>query len=216
MKNNVQNIFKEQLKVIILILFSLQIFSCNSSENAKDKKNINNIGKSTGKAFTNNSYFPVAENMSWEYINEAPRVETELFNVNITSLKNDNGSILTEFDAFPFFSKTNEKTTIRISKTGEVYVKDANGNENLFLPEESKLTKGSTWMFGDWSAYVTDSLETVKTEKGTYYNCLHIGYGRGGITFTSQLWFAKDAGIVKWTNYRTNPPARVFTYYVLK
>jgi hypothetical protein len=211
MKNNMLKVF---LTILIFVTFSLHFFGCNSSGDSKDRSTIK--GKQNEKAAGKNSYFPIAENMNWKYINEAPREETELYNINVVSVKSEGGSLLAEMDAFPFFTKTNEKTNLRISKSGEVFVKDGSGKENMFLPDESKLVKGYVWTFGDWSAYVTDSLETVKTEKGTYEDCLQVGFARGGITFAAQLWFAKDVGIVKWSNYRTNPPVRVITYYVLK
>src|SRR5438045_5837292 len=125
MNNNHYLKIKVQISVLIIFLVSFQFFKCNSSGNTADKNNNNTVnGRTPAKVFSNNSYFPVAENMNWNYINEAPREETELFNVEISSVKSENGSIYAVFDSFPFFTKANEKTKVRIIKTGEVFVNE--------------------------------------------------------------------------------------------
>ena len=194
------------LPLAFIILSSFASLGCKSSDGLSNKKN--NAGS--------NPYFPVKDNSKWQYINEGPRDETELFSVNIKSVKEDGSDIIAVFDSFPFFMKQNEQTTLRIKSNGEVYILDKDLKENLFLPEPSKYQPNYTWQYGEWTAYIAQTDETVVTEKGTYEHCLSIGFSLGGITYSSVMWLSKDTGIVKWSSNRTNPPTLKPIYYVLK
>ncbi len=200
------------LYISAVLLFSFS-FQCTSTESTISKKERRDSIKSS---VSSNLYFPVNENSRWQYISEAPRDETELFNVNVTSVKDDGADKIVTFDAFPFFYKKNEPATLRLKQNGEVWVITDNSKENLLLPEPSKYTPDYTWQFGEWNGYIVSTTDTVITEKGTFENCVSAGFAAGGITLSANLWLAKGTGIVKWGANRTNPPVVHRLYYVLK
>jgi hypothetical protein len=175
------------------------VFQCSSSK--KD---------TTGKS-DYNPYFPAAEENYWEYINEAPRKETELWKVEVKSMKSEGNGRIYTFSSFPFFSKEEKQAVLTIKENGAVYMNDT----NRVVPEVSNLKKDYTWNFGLWNGYVAATNETVKAENQTYTACIHINYAIS-ITWSAEIWLSKNNGIVKWGFFRTNPPSLTFTYYVLK
>ncbi len=193
-----------------LILFaSIMNYGCNSSSYKKEITNDSASVKSSG------SYFPVSAGNKWEYINEAPREETELYKVEITDVKYDGDDKIVEFSSFPFFSKTEEKTSLRIKPDGAVYlINQKSGKEELFIPEFSKLKKEHTWQFGEWTGIVASVTDSAKTETGNYNDCIFLNFSIY-YTFSAEVWLAKDKGIVRWGYFRTNPPTLKTTYYVL-
>ena len=201
---------KRNLTYIALLLISASsslFFYCNSSHDS------NHV---TGKVYDYNPYFILGENLKWNYINQAPRDESELYNAEIAGITEDNESVTADFKTFPFFNKSKTGCSVRMTKDGNVFVKDSTEDEKLLLPSASKLQKGFSWQYGGWAAGVMDTNVTVKTEKGEYNNCIYVDYSLGGITFSVEVWYAKGAGIVKWGANRTNPPQRVYIYYVLQ
>jgi hypothetical protein len=189
-------IFKRHIHSINLLLLAAFFFNCNSA----DKTRI--IEKP-------NPYFPASQGDKWEYINEAPREETEIFKVEVLSTSRDGNDIIAELSSFPFFSRKEEKSTLRIKDDGSVYY-----NNDTVLPENSKLKKDYSWKFGEWTGYVGSTNETVKAENETYTNCILISYSIS-ITFAADIWLARDTGIVKWGYNRTNPPTFKPLFYVL-
>jgi hypothetical protein len=162
-----------------------------------------------------NPYFPVDEGNKWEYINEAPREETELFKVDITYLKYDGNDQIVELSSFPFFSRNEEKSTLRIKPNGEVYyVNKQLLTDQLFVPETSNFERGYQWQFGQWSGLIGGTKETIKAENETFTDCIFLNFSIS-FTFSAEVWVAKDKGIVKWGYNRTNPPTPKSQYYVL-
>lgn len=197
------------LPAYLILLASMLNYGCNASSYKKEIK----IDSSSVK--NDDSYFPASTGNKWEYINEAPREETELYKIEINGMKYDGDDRIVEFSSFPFFSKTEEKTSIRVKPNGEVYLVNPNsGKDELIIPEPSQFKKGYTWKFGTWTGIVNDIYETVGTETGTYTDCVYLNFSIY-YTFTAELWLVKDIGIVKWGYFRTNPPTLKFTYYVL-
>ncbi len=193
--------------VCALIVTAFLNFGCNSSsfkkENSKDKV----------KSY--NDYFPVNEGNKWEYINEGPRDETELFKVQINNLKYDGNDQIIELNSFPFFSKQEEKSTLKIKPNGEVYlVNKQTQKDELFIPETGNFKKEFQWQFGQWSGLIGGTNETVKAENETFNNCIFLNFSIF-YTFSAEIWIAKDKGIVKWGYNRTNPPTLKPQYYVL-
>lgn len=206
-----------QTKIINKFFFAALIstslfFSCNSSKTTEQQKKGPDSKSGTVKG---NSFFPVSETGKWQYINEAPRDESVLFNVNVESKKNSENDIIAGMSSFPFFSGQSEKTTLILKSNGQVYTISKEGREELFLESDSKLNQGTTWDYGQWKAVVGNTNEKIVTENGTYENCIFINYSVY-FTFSAELWLAKDAGIVKWGYNRTNPPTLKPNYYVLK
>lgn len=185
--------------ILYACLLSAFVFQCGSSNKITNKKTSDY-----------NPYFPAAEGNSWEYLNEAPREETELWKVEVRSVKSEGSDKIFTFSSFPFFSKEEKQTEIKIKESGAVYLNDT----NKVIPEVSNLKKDYTWNFGMWTGYVTGTNETVKAENQTFTDCIHINYALS-ITFSAEIWLSKDNGIVKWGYFRTNPPSLTFTYYVL-
>jgi hypothetical protein len=178
------------------------MFSCNSSSDTKRFPN-------------SNPYFPVSEGNNWEYINEAPREESEIYTVTMQNIKEDNGTLYVDLSSFPFFSKENKKITISISKDGKICTEPFSDSLNTFIPASKILQNGYTWNYGQWSASVNFLNDTIKTENATYVNCMFLNFAIS-ITFSAEIWLAKDIGIVKWGFNRTNPPTLRPIYYVLK
>jgi hypothetical protein len=179
-----------------LLLIAAFLFNCNSS----DKTSI------TEKS---NPYFPASKGNKWEYINEVPREETEIYKVEVLSTTRDGSDIIAELSSFPFFSKKEEKSTLKIKHDGSVYY-----NNDTLLPQNSNLVKDYNWKFGDWTGYIGSTTDTVKAENETFTNCILISYSIS-ITFAADIWLARDKGIVKWGYNRTNPPTFKPLYYVL-
>ena len=182
------------------VFLFVSVFQCSSSNKVSNKKSAEH-----------NPYFPAMEGNYWEYINGAPREETELWKVEVANMKSVGNDKIYMFSSFPFFSKEEKQTSIRIKDDGSVYINDT----NKVIPEVANLKKDYTWNFGIWNGYVVGTKETVKAENQTFTDCIKINYA-ASITFSAELWLAKNTGIVKWGYFRTNPPTLTFTYYVLK
>ncbi len=185
----------------LIFFMDISFFKCSSSE----KTEIN-------KLKTSNEYFPLKDNSSWKYINEAPREETVIIDVKCKSSKEE-GKF--ELSNYPFFGIADKNVTIFSDKSGNVYVTEPNGKQLLLLPETGKFKDDYTWKYNDYLyGYLKTTPTQVKTEAGTF-DCIFILFTEG-FTFTIEMWLAKDVGIVKWGANRTNPPTPVFQYYVLK
>src|SRR5438874_1533963 len=128
-----KKIIMTSLLVPVIIISSAVSFQCKSSDNLETGSN--KINKSS------NPYFPVKNDSKWQYINEAPRDETELFNVSVTGAESSGKDVIVIFDSFPFFTKQNEQTKIKIRQNGEVYVLGKDSKENLLLPQPSLYEK---------------------------------------------------------------------------
>lgn len=195
------------LAILLIMVTSSLFFYCNSSHNSN---------RQSGNTYDYNPYFPVGDHILWSYINQAPRDETELFDAEVSGIQKEKEYVVAIFPSFPYFSKINNGCLVRITNDGDVFVKDSLDEEKMLLPGPSRLQQGYSWQYGNWTAAVIATNVTVKTEKKDFENCVYVNYSLGGITFSVELWLAKDAGIVKWGSNRTNPPSRFYTYYVLK
>jgi hypothetical protein len=196
------------VKYIIIILYvmiaaALLSFGCNSSSYKKVTSN------------DVNPYFPSENGNMWEYINEGPREETELFKVEINRIIYEGKDLIIELNSFPFFSGYEEKSKLRIKPSGEVYyVNKQSQKDELFIPEISKFEKGYQWQFGQWTGWIGGTKETIKAENETFTDCIFLNFSIS-FTFSAEVWVAKDKGIVKWGYNRTNPPTPKPKYYVL-
>ena len=201
------------IKTILIISYlfiaaAFPNFGCNSSENKKEVKD-----PSAVKGF--NDYFPVQTGNKWEYINEAPREETEIYKVEVKNVKYEGKDLIAELNSFPFFSRTEEETTLRIMPDGEIYVYSSKSNkEELFMPSPSKFSKSYSWEYGEWKGFIGSTNDSIKAENETFENCIFLNYSIF-YTFSAEIWVAKDKGIVKWGYNRTNPPTLKPQYYVL-
>jgi len=197
------------LPAYIVLAASVMNYGCNSSSY---KKEITNDSSSVKNY---NPYFPAGTADKWEYINEAPRGDTELYKIGINGIKFEGDDRVVEFSSFPFFSKIEEKTVLRVKPNGKVYlINQSSGKDELFIPEPSKFKQGYTWKFGIWTGIVNSIYETVEAETGTYTDCVYLSFSIY-YTFAAEVWLAKDIGIVKWGYFRTNPPTLIHTFYVL-
>lgn len=199
---------------VFLVAVSSMFFECNSSKDQKTKDNSTN---SNQRNLGRNPYFPVATSQVWTYINEGPRDETELISAKISGVTLEGQSATAEYDKFPYFTRQEvTRATIKVMESGDVMLADSTSTQKLLLPGPSNLTKGYEWKFGEWRAVVGDTGVTVKTDSEEIKDCIYVNYSLGGITFSVELWLAKDRGIVKWGSNRTNPPQPKILYYVLK
>ena len=185
---------------------ALFAFQCNSGKTVKKEDPVN------GGNY--NSYFPVKEGNYWKYISAAPREETERFEVKINSLSNTANGIIANLSSFPFLSGVNAESNILIKAGGEIEVNDFLNLSGIIFPEEKYFTAGYTWKFGSLNGYVSESTDTIKTDMGTFKNCMYIIL-TDGFTFSYEMWFKKDTGIVKWGANRTNPPTLYPKYYII-
>jgi hypothetical protein len=202
-----------KIKIILLLisLFTmLPAFSCNSSETKSkinDKKNV------SGDNF--NPFFPLKEGNKWVYINEGPRDESELFTVEAKDVKKVDGGIQLKVSTFPYFTKDNEERSLVIKTNGEIEINNYMGTTGVFIPSPDDFKIGYKWSFGNFQGYVQSKADHIDTEDGVYTDCYYI-LMTDGFTFSFEMWFKKDTGIVKWGANRTNPPQLKSMYYVLK
>lgn len=193
---------------IITICFAAAAFSCNSGKNEVKDSN-----KKTENYL--NPYFPVIEGNKWVYINDGERDETELFTVSLKDFKKTEDGIQLKASSFPFLTKDNTERTIKVKSNGEIEINDYMGSSGVFIPAASEFKKDNKWSFGIFNAAITSVNEKAVTEDGTYENCIYVMM-TDGFTFSFEMWFKKDVGIVKWGANRTNPPTLKPDYYVLK
>lgn len=180
------------LGIIFLFLFSFLFSSCDEKSG---------------------SILPLKENSYFKYINEAPRTETELISIKISSVKKENNLTYAKLSSNPFFGKKDSELNLEVNEsTGEVYTIE-NGVKAMLLPESKDLRKGYSWEYNGYNAVVSSVNETVKAEKQTFENCLRIDY-RLSMTFNTEIWIKPGVGIVRFAAYRTNPPSLSQTYYV--
>jgi hypothetical protein len=181
---------------------------CNSSD-------VKKTSSKTSSYF--NPYFPTTVGNFWTYINEAPRDETELITVKVDSVKARTDGNYIFMSSFPFFDKLNRPRYLTIKENGEIDLApevNIRGRQGPYIPATENFKKGYQWDFG-WKGYVNDGDVTVTTETGTFEGCYFVLI-TDGFTFSHELWFKKDVGIVKWGSNRTNPPTLKPIYYVLK
>jgi hypothetical protein len=195
--------------LIAFVVGTSLFFSCNSSSN-KDK-GVSEIKLSAGSP---NAYFPINSGNKWQYINEAPREESVLYDVNIEAIKTEGKDLIIELSSFPFFTNNSEKTKLVFKENGQIYSINKDGKEELFLESDKNLKQSNKWQYGQWEAYVGSTTMEAKTEKDTYKNCIYISFSQF-FTFAAEVWLVKDVGIVKWGYNRTNPPTFKPQYYVL-
>lgn len=188
----------------------LSAFSCNSSK-TKSKVEIRN--QTSIEDY--NPYFPLKEGNKWVYINEAPRNESELFKVEAKDVKKVDGGIIMKVTTFPYLTKDNEERSITVKTNGEVEVSNYMGVSGVFVPSPDNFKTGFKWSFGIFNGSINSDKETIVTEDGTYNDCYYIMI-TDGFTFSFEMWYKKDVGIVKWGANRTNPPQLKAIYYVLK
>ncbi len=198
-----------KITLIIAAVFTLTAFSCNSS----DTKSKIETKKSESGNF--NPYFPLKENNKWVYINEAPREETITFTVEIKDVKKVESGIQMKVSSFPYLTQDNEERTLLVKNNGEIEINNYMGTSGVIIPSPDNFKTGSKWSFGIFNASVNSEKELAVTEDGTYNDCIYVMM-TDGFTFSYEMWFVKDIGIVKWGANRTNPPQLTPIYYVLK
>ena len=195
--------------ILVFIMLAGSAFSCNSGETKTSVKN-----KKTNGA-NSNEYFPTTEGNKWVYINEAPREETNTYTVQVKDVKKVEGGIQLKVSSFPYLTQSNEERTLKVHSNGEIEVSDYMGATGVIFPKAGDMKTGNKWTFGIFTGYVNSENEKAITEAGTYTDCIYVSM-TDGFTFSYEMWFKKDVGIVKWGANRTNPPQLTRTYYVLK
>lgn len=194
--------------VILILFISLtSAFSCNSS----DTKKVSEVNKNSTYE---NPYFPITDGSYWTYINEAPREETVLFTVKAEDTIKIEGGTQLQVSSFPYMTKDEKEVTLRQKSNGEIEAVDYFGGTGTFIPAAENFKKGYEWQYGIYRGYISPDTASVKTESGSFNNCYYVMMTEG-FTFSFEMWYKKDVGIVKWGANRTNPPS-MFTYYVLK
>ncbi len=195
--------------LLVAALFSLiAAFSCNSSDTKTS-------GKKTATGDNFNPFFPLKEGNKWVYINEAPRTETELFTLEAKDLKKVDGGMQMKVSSFPYLTKDNVNKTIKVTTSGEIEIENYMGSSGMFVPSADNFKAGYKWSFGIFTGYINGDTSLVKTEDGNFDRCYYVMM-TDGFTFSYEMWYKKDVGIVKWGANRTNPPQLTATYYVLK
>ena len=192
-----------------LPLFVFTSLDCSTTDKKSDDKQLND-----SNVFFHNEFFPVSVGNQWHFSIENPGEEKDKYDVEITDQEKAGDEDKVEFNSFPFFWLKEEKTTLIVKESGDVYFIDENKNENLLIPRDSDIREGFTWKMGEWNASIISTHEKVKTMNVDYEDCVQINYTIS-ISFNSELWLSKNTGIVKWGFNRTNPPSLNFTYYLL-
>ena len=192
-----------------LPLFVFTSLDCSTTDKKSDDKQLND-----SNVFFHNEFFPVSVGNQWYYSIENPGEEKDKYDVEITDQEKAGDEDKVEFNSFPFFWLKEEKTTLIVKESGDVYIIDENKNESLLIPRDSDIREGFNWKMGEWNASIINTHEKIKTMNVVYEDCIHINYTIS-ISFNSELWLSKNTGIVKWGFNRTNPPSLNFTYYLL-
>ncbi|HWA06667.1 MAG TPA: hypothetical protein VG961_08975 [Ignavibacteria bacterium] len=200
---------KSKISLLILVIFAVTAFSCNSS----DTKSKSEIKKTEDGNF--NPYFPLKENHKWVYINEAPRDETITFTIEAKDSKKVDSGIQFKVSSFPYLTQDNAERTLTVRSNGEIEIGNYMGTSGVIITSPGNFKTGNKWSFGLFNATVISEKETAVTEDGTYNDCVYIMM-TDGFTFSYEMWFKKDVGIVKWGANRTNPPQLKPLYYVMK
>ncbi len=198
-----------KISLLILVIFAVTAFSCNSS----DTKSKSEIKKTEDGNF--NPYFPLKENNKWVYINEAPRDETITFTVEAKDSKKVDSGIQFKVSSFPYLTQDNAERTLTVRSNGEIEIDNYMGTSGVIITSPGNFKTRNKWSFGLFNATVISEKETAVTENGTYNDCVYIMM-TDGFTFSYEMWFKKDVGIVKWGANRTNPPQLKPLYYVMK
>jgi hypothetical protein len=197
------------VKIFVILIFLIAFtsaFSCNSSESKKTSE----INK---KSSAGNPFFPLADGNYWTYLNEPPGEETELFTVKVKGTKKTEDGIQLKVTSFPYLTKDNTEQSLRMKSNGEIEAINYFNVTGVFVPAPENFKKGYEWQYGLFKGYVNGENESVKTDAGTFDNCYYVMITEG-FTFSFEMWYKKDVGIVKWGANRTNPPS-VPVYYVL-
>lgn len=200
-------------KVILILVLSLHFltaFNCNGSGNGK-----NEVKKTDSSGENSNRYFPLSEGNSWSYVNEAPREETELFEVKAKDFKKIESGVQLKVSCFPFLTKDSESRTIKVKSGGQIEISGYMGFEGVIIPAQDNFKDGFVWKFGELTGRLSNFNDTVRTEAGNFTDCFYVIL-TDGFTFSYEMWFKKDIGIVKWGANRTNPPVLKPIYYILK
>jgi hypothetical protein len=187
--------------LLIVILITAAAFRCNSS-----------VTKTAGYG---NSYFPVGEGNYWKYINESPRDETLLYEVKIKHAEKINKSVKFTLTSFPFLTKDANEQTLAQNENGEIEAVQYMSSTGVIIPAPGNFKIGYEWDFGIFKGYVNGDKVQIKTEAGTFEDCYYI-LMTDGFTFSYEMWFKKEVGIVRWGANRTNPPTIKPEYFVLK
>jgi hypothetical protein len=138
-----------------------------------------------------------------------------LFTVRAADIRKVESGIQAKMSSFPYLTKDNTARTITVKTNGEIEINDYFNGSGVIIPAENNFKKGYQWTFGIFGGSVNSENETIKTEAGFFDNCYYILLTEG-FTFSFEMWFKKDVGIVKWGANRTNPPTFNPVYYVLK
>ncbi|HMQ80750.1 MAG TPA: hypothetical protein PKD94_14390, partial [Ignavibacteria bacterium] len=117
--------------------------------------------------------------------------------------------------SFPYLTQDNEERTLLVKNNGEIEINNYMGTSGVIIPSPDNFKTGSKWSFGIFNASVNSEKELAVTEDGTYNDCIYVMM-TDGFTFSYEMWFVKDIGIVKWGANRTNPPQLTPIYFVLK
>src|SRR4030095_2314423 len=194
---------------IILASCLLSAFECSSSytKTGDKKKNETDLNF--------NPYFPLKEGNYWEYINEAPRKETEYFTVKASDIRKTEDGSMVNLSSFPYFTKESAPKTITVRSNGDIEIKDYMGSSGVIIPSQENFKKDYKWTFGIFGGSINSDGEKVMTESGEFDGCYYV-LMTDGFTFSFEFWYKKDIGIVKWGANRTNPPTFKPVYYVLK
>ncbi len=197
-------------KTILTLVFFICVasaFRCNSTDTKKP-------GVETSKSSYANPYFPVTDGNYWAYINEAPRKESEEFTVTVKDSKKTEDGMQVKVSSFPYLTKENTEQSLRVKSSGEIEAINYFNVTGTFVPAPENFKKGYEWQYGIFGGRITPEPNPVVTEAGKFEDCYYVMITEG-FTFSFEMWYMKDVGIVKWGANRTNPPS-VAVYYVLK
>lgn len=183
-------------------------FNCSSSKKTHD---VNSTEKNTYL----NQYLPLGNGNKWVYTDEAAGNESETFTVEVKDVKKTDSGTQIQVTSFPYLTSDNTERTVMVMNNGEIEINNYMGTSGMIFPQADNFKQGYEWSFGIFKGYVTSLNDTVKSADGRFYDCVYVKM-TDGFTFSYEMWFKKDTGIVKWGANRTNPPTLKRVYYVLK
>lgn len=167
--------------------------SCNSS--SRDAS-VNN----------SNPYFPLSNNMTLNY---KSLNSDKITNVKVLSSSERNLNDFT-FSRFPFIWNLDSSIKVSVTNDGEILCKFF-GEDLILLPSSDKMKTGYNWTSQEWNVYI-ESLSQMQIGNQTFDDVYKVNYNLS-ITYTSEIWFAKGIGIIKWGFNRVNPPTLNIEYH---
>lgn len=183
--------------IVALLVITVAISSCKKEEDPGNNNNNNPIPLCDGVTGST-SWLPLALNNQWKY-------GTSTGGITKTVTAMDTFSGVAYFRVFNQEGSFNDWTRwYRVDNNGDVYYRNSNGDEYLYLPATPAVNQQWAYpagFFGIGSRVVKSLTDTVKTASCTYTNVMRIQeYDNGGNEQTT-FYYKRGFGKVRQQSF---------------